>query len=36
LDGLGEIDVEQSFRRRKFVDFAGLHEAIEAAALQVE
>src|SRR5438876_100273 len=33
LDGLCKIDVEQSFRRRKFVDFAGLHEAVEAAAL---
>ena len=36
VDGLGEIDIEQSFRGREFVHPAGLVEAIESALLEIE
>src|SRR5208337_1121054 len=35
VDGLGEIDVQERFRRVKFVDAAFLVEPVEAALLQI-
>src|SRR5260370_36743887 len=36
VDGFGEIDIEQSFRRREFMDAARLVEAAGNAPLQVK
>src|SRR6266481_798761 len=36
VDGFGEIDIEQSFRRREFMDAARLVEAVETALLQIK